>query len=1350
MSKKRVLRAVSLLLSVMMIMTCFILPVSEVSAFSGSGTMISVVIDNVTKKYKSSFELFDRINEYRTANGLAPWSSDGVLFNAAMEKAVEMSVHLDYDYDPERIYDKSEDVKTKDTGMIIAYSSSNFSMFFDNFNDEESRIIDSTDTYVSCAAAIVEVNKMKYACIFVSNKAPEPVEDFVREQSDETADYPVSCPVSYLRNATVDGADQVINWYPGRKYSVQMKIVQTVTTASGSTDIIETPLDESCTVVETASDPDITVDGGSIICAVEKSDVSFRASLKGENSIYKEFVRNFVAADVSVLTVDKIPDQNYTGQPIKPVLVVKHNGRPLSEGDDYTIEYINNVYAGTAKAVITGKGSYKGSRTVEFKIVSTGFSVKFDSPPTAIGMGEEKVFKAIASKYNGSVTYRFELSENGKDNFVCIKDFSSDNTVTVKLSVIGSYTLRIIAKDSQGECMSETDFAVTEPLTVEFTKGEDITYSGMPYSVTAKGSGGKSPYKYALYYKAPGSTKETAFASFRDDPVFNMEGSIFSAEGDYVIIIKCKDSNGTIVSAEKTVKCIRNGAFVNTTTLSADFSDDLYNNPVYFIPSCKGGDGEITYTYFYDKSGNYYKNGKDINKATWTNITSKVTGNENRFPTLSESTIKTISAFDDGLPIKVTATDSKGNVDTILLFLQLVYKEVEKVENESFINADPIPDSKIAAQYAIPVNSNLILYGEANKGTEPYVFKFQYTQYTSDIYSLYDHRDWNDIASTGNYATFCCEDTITYAFKITVTDKNNTSDVKFFLVKSYYLLSNQSYIVNSESNGDSRIFVGDSLEIYSYAKGGISPYTFDYYYQIKGSDMWTVIAESLNSNESAYFKPDKPGEYKIKMVVNDCIEGLRSEIIRNCTVVGRIKNNSTISSKKCYVNDEVILSGSAQGGFSSYVFDFSYRYGTEGDWIQINKDTDAQAESTFVPDKAGHFQIKITAELENSGETSDMIFDLEVVIKPLENNSTVSSELIPVGSKFTIKGSANGGTPPYKYTYEYKRSNKDAWLTIGEKESTALSAKLKPASTGEFDIRVTVQDSNGEKAEKYFTAKASGLKNSSALKSETILFGEYVNITGKGESGAEPYKYNYYYKRSVNTKWVRLGTKDTTETTSKFKPTAAVDFDVRVTITDAYGMTVVKNMKVSVSSLKNESTVSANNIIAGKKLYIYGKASGGDSASYKYTYYYKKNSAAKWSRIGDPDTTEEKVYLKPQTAAAYTIRVVVTDARSVSAAKNMTVNVFTFVNNSEVVTKSPVIGKSIVIKGAASGGTEPYTYSYYYRRSGNTKWNIIGTAFTATEKVSFKPLAAAEYEVRVIAKDANGLTLEKVIKSVVG
>ncbi len=76
---------------------------------------------------------------------------------------------------------------------------------------------------------------------------------------------------------------------------------------------------------------------------------------------------------LSKVSVSKIPDQNYDGTEKQPVPVLKYKGTFLSE-EDYELDWVNNVSAGTASVIITGKGNFSGTKKVSFKI--KGISMK--------------------------------------------------------------------------------------------------------------------------------------------------------------------------------------------------------------------------------------------------------------------------------------------------------------------------------------------------------------------------------------------------------------------------------------------------------------------------------------------------------------------------------------------------------------------------------------------------------------------------------------------------------------------------------------------------------------------------------------------------------------------------------------------------------------------------------------------------------------------------------------------------------------------------------------------------------------------------------------------------------------
>ena len=70
------------------------------------------------------------------------------------------------------------------------------------------------------------------------------------------------------------------------------------------------------------------------------------------------------------------------------------------------------------------------------------------------------------------------------------------------------------------------------------------------------------------------------------------------------------------------------------------------------------------------------------------------------------------------------------------------------------------------------------------------------------------------------------------------------------------------------------------------------------------------------------------------------------------------------------------------------------------------------------------------------------------------------------------------------------------------------------------------------------------------------------------------------------------------------------------------------------------------------------------------------------------------------------------------------------------------LGKTISVKAEVSGGLEPYTYAFYYRKRTDTKW-VTKQDFKTNNSVAIKPANAAEYEICVKVKDSVGTVYEK-------
>ena len=71
-------------------------------------------------------------------------------------------------------------------------------------------------------------------------------------------------------------------------------------------------------------------------------------------------------------------------------------------------------------------------------------------------------------------------------------------------------------------------------------------------------------------------------------------------------------------------------------------------------------------------------------------------------------------------------------------------------------------------------------------------------------------------------------------------------------------------------------------------------------------------------------------------------------------------------------------------------------------------------------------------------------------------------------------------------------------------------------------------------------------------------------------------------------------------------------------------------------------------------------------------------------------------------------------------------------------------GDTVTFSGSAAGGSTPYTYSFYYRAAGSDSWTAKAEdTSTATADQTITVSATTNYEFRLVAKDANGISLTK-------
>lgn len=111
---------------------------------------------------------------------------------------------------------------------------------------------------------------------------------------------------------------------------------------------------------------------------------------------------------ISNCEINGTDTQYYTGAAITPITVSDQEGNLLAKDVDYTIEYADNVNAGTASFTITGIGNYVGQVKGTFTITDKILNVQINGLPV-----KSYTMAELASKLSTDTQY-YQQSNHGK------------------------------------------------------------------------------------------------------------------------------------------------------------------------------------------------------------------------------------------------------------------------------------------------------------------------------------------------------------------------------------------------------------------------------------------------------------------------------------------------------------------------------------------------------------------------------------------------------------------------------------------------------------------------------------------------------------------------------------------------------------------------------------------------------------------------------------------------------------------------------------------------------------------------------------------------------------------------
>lgn len=189
--------------------------------------------------------------------------------------------------------------------------------------------------------------------------------------------------------------------------------------------------------------------------------------------------------------VSAIPDQPYTGSAIEPGITVASTGVTLVRNENYSVEFSNNVNAGTATVTIKGLKGIQGEVTTNFKITPVNLAYAAIGPvdsytytgnaatPTPYvylyGFGDLEANRDFVYEYQGNVDAgTAQLRVVGKGNFTGATDWR-DCSFTINRKDISSATVSIASQPYTGKAVTPDPTVKIDGKTL--VKGTDYRVS---------------------------------------------------------------------------------------------------------------------------------------------------------------------------------------------------------------------------------------------------------------------------------------------------------------------------------------------------------------------------------------------------------------------------------------------------------------------------------------------------------------------------------------------------------------------------------------------------------------------------------------------------------------------------------------------------------------------------------------------------------------------------------------------------------------------------------------------------------------------------------------------------------
>ncbi len=983
------------------------------------------------------------------------------------------------------------------------------------------------------------------------------------------------------------------------------------------------------------------------------------------------------------------------------------NGKETVVKDYSTSNSVNYTFANpgnyTIKVNVKDKTGTIATATTDVAAETVKIS-SLTADKESVKAGETVKFKAVIASTNVPVLYRYTVTGNNETKTLTT---NSDKSASWTPSKEGSYTVK-------AELLYNNTAVSTKTISYTVEKGDVIADN----EVTIYYKGYSSPYiHYQVATGAWTTPPGVKMTSTNEVSGYTHKYTINLGKQTYATVCfndgnnNWDSNNGANYKFDKGTYTFSNGTITPYNPIPAELSAKVtlgskcvpVNQSVQINASATGGKAPYQYQYSYTLDGK-----ETVIKAYSTNTSVSFT----------PASVGTYT-------VKVTVKDSENKTATATAEMTAATVTINSLtaDKTSVKAGQTVKFTVSSSNTSVPVSYRYTVSGnnETKTLTTDSDHSASWTPSKEGSYTVKAELLYNNVSIASK----------TISYTVEKGDIVTTNEVTI-----YYKGYSTPYIHYQVGNGTWTTAPGYAMTKTTEVNG----YTHKYTIQLNKETFANVCFNDGNNN----WDSRNGANYKFEKGTYTFANGT---ITPYNPIPAELSAKVTLGSQYVPFNQSVSINASAIGGKAPYQYQYSYVLNGKETVIK-NYSTSASVD--FTPSAVGTYTVKVTVK-DSENKTSEATATLKAASVTIDT-FTADKAKAKTGEIVRFIAAANDTNVSVTYRYTVNGNGVTQTLTTNSDNS----ASWTPTKEGVYTVTAVMLYNGNTIASKsisYTIEKGEDVN----LNQITIYYKGYATPyihyqVGSGAWTAVPGKpmtataelsgYTHKYTIDLGTASYANVCYNDGDNHWDSRNGANYRFTKGIYTYSNGVISTLPNKAVLVTNpMVSNPTISSKTINLGDKITAKCVATGG-KGNYKYAFYYKKVTAAKWTEV-QSFNSKNTVSFKPAVATAYEVCIKAKDGSGTIQKKYFTVNVQKPLENKSVISATTLkLGSKLTVSAAAAGGTGKYTYAVYYKKSSSSKWTTA-QSYKDKNTVTVTPAAATQYDVCVKVKDSNNTIVKQ-------